>query len=78
MRDAIAEGTYASIKLLTPFESITKTEIAKLGHTLGVPFHLTWSCYKGGDVHCGVCGTCNERKEAFREAGLTDPTEYMQ
>lgn len=73
---AIEKGTYAGIKLLSPFKSISKTDIAKFGHDLNVPFALTWSCYKGGDKHCGKCGTCFERIEAFRESGVQDPTEY--
>lgn len=59
-----------------PFIHISKTEIADLGTRLGAPLHLSWSCYKGGAVHCGTCGTCVERKEAFRDADLADPTEY--
>ncbi len=56
---------FASIDILTPFLAMTKAEIVKLGNELGVPFERTWSCYKGGAVHCGTCGTCNERREAF-------------
>lgn len=73
---AIKEGTYANIELLAPFTAIGKHDIAKLGADLGVPFELTWSCYKGGDKHCGKCGTCVERKEAFSLAGIQDPTVY--
>jgi len=62
--------------LETPFINISKTKIAGLASTLGAPLHLSWSCYKGGLLHCGTCGTCTERKEAFKDAGLTDPTEY--
>jgi len=65
-----------SVRLLRPFIEMTKTQIVKLGHELQVPFSKTWSCYKGGQAHCGKCGTCVERKEAFLEAGLEDPTEY--
>jgi 7-cyano-7-deazaguanine synthase len=53
-----------------------KTAIVKRGIELGVPFALTWSCYVGGDKHCGKCGTCVERKEAFVQAGVADPTPY--
>jgi 7-cyano-7-deazaguanine synthase len=53
-----------------------KAGIAKLGHDLGIDFARTWSCYKGGAIHCGCCGTCVERREAFMLAGLEDPTEY--
>jgi 7-cyano-7-deazaguanine synthase len=64
------------VELLRPFIRMTKTEIAKRGAELNVPFELTWSCYKGGERHCGGCGTCVERAEAFNLAGLQDPTEY--
>lgn len=64
-------------RLETPFINISKTKIAQLGATLGAPMHLSWSCYKGGSLHCGTCGTCTERKEAFKDAGLNDPTEYL-
>lgn len=64
------------ITLLRPFVKKTKAQIAKLGDELGVPFELTWSCYKGKHRHCGTCGTCVERREAFELAGVKDPTEY--
>ena len=64
------------IELLRPFIDLDKAAIARLGHELGVDFARTWSCYKGGNIHCGVCGTCVERREAFQLAGLPDPTEY--
>lgn len=63
-------------RIETPFIKISKTDIARRAAVLGAPLHLSWSCYKGGDVHCGKCGTCVERREAFDDAGLTDPTEY--
>lgn len=64
--------------LYTPFEHYRKEEIVAVGHSLGVPFELTWSCYKGGEKHCGTCGTCVERREAFQRAGVLDPTEYEE
>jgi len=64
------------IELLRPFVEIDKGDIALRGSQLGVPFALTWTCYQGGAVHCGRCGACNERKEAFAKHGLTDPTQY--
>jgi 7-cyano-7-deazaguanine synthase len=76
MAEAIRRGTYAGIALERPFVEWKKPEIARRGHELGVDFAQTWSCYKGGDVHCGTCGTCVERKEAFQRAGLPDPTAY--
>lgn len=63
-------------RLEAPFIHMTKAEIAAHGNGLGVPFAETWSCYKGGDVHCGRCGTCVERIEAFLDAGVEDPTPY--
>ncbi len=77
MGDALRLGTYAGIELLRPFITKTKGQIAAEGARLGVDFGRTWSCYKGGAVHCGQCGTCVERREAFMEAGLPDPTKYL-
>jgi 7-cyano-7-deazaguanine synthase len=76
MADAMRLGTYAGIRLLRPFIALTKGQIAAEGARLGVDFAQTWSCYKGGALHCGKCGTCVERREAFQQAGLTDPTAY--
>lgn len=67
---------YADIKLLAPFVDVPKSEIARIGAQLGVPFGETWSCYKGLDIHCGCCGTCVERREALDLAGIEDPTIY--
>lgn len=77
MADAIRLGTYAEVELIRPFIQNTKEEIARRGHELGVDFAKTWSCYKGGDLHCGTCGTCVERREAFMLAELPDPTVYL-
>jgi 7-cyano-7-deazaguanine synthase len=76
MSEAIRAGTYAGIVVLRPFIALTKSQIAARGAALGVDFSVTWSCYKGGAIHCGACGTCVERREAFLLAGLADPTEY--
>jgi 7-cyano-7-deazaguanine synthase len=76
MGEAMKSGTYAGIELLRPFIALTKGQIAAQGAKLGVDFSRTWSCYKGGEIHCGKCGTCVERREAFQEAGLIDPTVY--
>jgi len=65
-----------SLELIAPFVHHTKTDIAAIGGTLGVPFEHTWTCYEGGDIHCGQCGACTERKEAFRDSGVPDPTQY--
>lgn len=76
MAAAIKHGTYANVELVRPFEQMTKTAIAVIGKTLNVPFEKTYSCYKGGEKHCSKCGTCFERKEAFADSGIPDPTEY--
>lgn len=76
MGETMRLGTYAGIQLLRPFITSTKGGIAAEGAALGVDLGRTWSCYKGGALHCGKCGTCVERREAFAEAGLVDPTEY--
>ncbi len=78
MQEAMRKGTYRKISIYSPFCNISKTEIAKIGNSLSVPWQNTWSCYKGKEAHCGKCGTCFERKEAFREAGLVDPTIYVE
>ena len=76
MADAIRLGTYAKVEIIRPFIAMTKADIARLGHELGVDYTATWSCYVGGDIHCGECGTCVERREAFQLAGIPDPTPY--
>ena len=76
MARAIREGTYAQIELLRPFITMHKAGIVRRGIELGIDFSHTWSCYKGSEVHCGTCGTCVERREAFLMAGVTDPTVY--
>lgn len=67
---------HPSLHLLAPFAHKTKADIATLGDRLGVPWDETWSCYKGGTLHCGTCGTCVERREAFALSGVHDPTVY--
>jgi len=76
MGDAMRLGTDTGVQLLRPFIALTKGQIAAEGARLGVDFARTWSCYKGGAIHCGKCGTCVERREAFALAGLADPTNY--
>ncbi|MDA0766436.1 MAG: 7-cyano-7-deazaguanine synthase QueC [Verrucomicrobia bacterium] len=76
--DPMASGDNPAVELLRPFIAMRKEEIAARGHELGVDFAQTWSCYKGGDIHCGKCSTCVERREAFILAGLLDPTEYLE
>ena len=76
MGEAMRLGTYAQVALLRPFIAMDKGGIANEGARLGVDFGRTWSCYKGGAEHCGKCGTCVERREAFERADLVDPTRY--
>ena len=76
MANAIRLCDWNSIELSRPFVDWTKADIVRRGAELDVPFELTWSCYKGGEIHCGRCGTCIERREAFDLAGVKDPTPY--
>lgn len=73
---AILGATEGRVRLLTPFISWTKTDIVSYAVENALPVELTWSCYEGGTTHCGRCGTCYERREAFELAGVTDPTVY--
>ncbi|MCM1379550.1 MAG: 7-cyano-7-deazaguanine synthase QueC [Prevotella sp.] len=75
---AIRRGTDEKVSIRAPFTNITKTDIASIGKEYGVDYSLTYSCYKGGEKHCGKCGTCIERKEAMHDAGIIDPTEYEE
>ena len=70
-------GTFNGVQLLSPYTHLTKSEIASRGHKLGLDYAETWSCYKGGEKHCGRCGTCVERREALSEAGIPDTTDYL-
>lgn len=80
MNEALRTGTEEhrneELVLWAPFVEITKTDIAELGGKLNVPYEKTWTCYEGKDIHCGKCGACQERQEAFRDSGTIDPTEY--
>ncbi len=73
---AATAGTYNNVNVVAPYTQITKSDIARIGKKLGIDYTETWSCYKGGEVHCGKCGTCVERKEALAEAGIEDKTIY--
>lgn len=75
MQKAALDG-YADVMLRVPFVHKTKANIVAEGARAGTPFAETWSCYKGGEIHCGRCGTCVERREAFNLAGVPDPTVY--
>ena len=72
---AACAGTYNGVRIVSPYCNLTKRDIALRGRELGIDYSRTWSCYKGGEKHCGRCGTCTERKEAL--AGF-DPTEYEE
>ena len=76
MSEAMREGTFDGITVFAPYTGITKADIARRGAAAGLDFALTYSCYKGGEKHCGRCGTCVERREALMLAGIPDPTPY--
>jgi len=71
-------ATGGELEVYAPFVNVPKADIVSLGTSLGVPFADTWSCYRGGELHCGKCGTCVERREAFKAAGVEDPTVYLE
>ena len=77
MDAAVEAGTFARVRVVAPYTNISKADIARRGRALGIDYAETWSCYKGGHVHCGTCGTCVERKAALREAGIEDNTTYQ-
>lgn len=77
MSEAMRTGTYPGITMLAPYTYLSKADIALHGKRLGVDYSRTYSCYKGGEKHCGRCGTCVERKEALAAAGIRDNTQYM-
>lgn len=76
MGEAIKEGTYAGIRLEAEFTSVTKADIAAIGKKLGIDYSRTYSCYRGGEKHCGRCATCLERREAMKKAEIEDFTSY--
>lgn len=78
LRDCVKVATagYHTPDIEAPFVGISKTAVCSLGVALHAPLGISWSCYQGGDLHCGQCGTCTERIEAFAEAGYADPTQY--
>lgn len=78
MSEAMRAGTYVGVEILAPYTGISKTDIALIGKRLGVDYSQTYSCYKGGELHCGKCGTCVERKQALHDAGIVDNTLYEE
>ena len=76
MSEAMRHGTYIGVQIDAPYTGIRKSDIARIGKRLGLDYSTTYSCYKGGEKHCGKCGTCVERKEALRDAEIEDTTEY--
>lgn len=76
MDKATSAGTFVDVRVEAPYTNISKADIVRRGTALGINYAKTWSCYKGSEIHCGKCGTCVERKEAFADAGVEDPTEY--
>ena len=78
MDKATSAGTFVDVRVEAPYTNISKADIVRRGAALGIDYAKTWSCYKGSEIHCGKCGTCVERKEAFADAGVKDPTEYEE
>ncbi|MDR1919520.1 MAG: 7-cyano-7-deazaguanine synthase QueC [Tannerellaceae bacterium] len=79
INQAAQTGTAEGIQIIGPYTTINKTDIARIGQRLGIDYGTqTWSCYKGGERHCGKCGTCVERREALREANIKDTSLYEQ
>ena len=76
MDGAMRAGTYDGVRLVAPYTDISKADIVRRGAALGIDYGATYSCYRGGERHCGTCGTCTERRDAFRLAGIPDPTQY--
>ena len=76
MDKTTSAGTFVDVRVEAPYTNISKADIVRRGAALGIDYAKTWSCYKGSEIHCGKCGTCVERKEAFADAGVEDPTEY--
>lgn len=76
MDAAMQTGTYEGVTLVAPYTNISKADIVRRGTQMGIDYGETYSCYRGGEHHCGRCGTCTERREAFLEAGIPDPTVY--
>ena len=78
MDKALGLADWKDLNLHRPYVEMTKSDLVSRGDQLGAPLHLTWSCYAGGEIHCGKCGTCVERKEAVELAKIPDPTKYEE
>lgn len=78
MDAAACAGTYKNVHIIAPYAAMSKGDIVRAGAELGAPMELTWTCYKGGAKHCGKCGACVERAEAFMVAGVPDPTQWEE
>lgn len=73
---AMTRGTYLGVDIFAPYTNISKSDIARRGKKINVDYSLTYSCYRGGEKHCGICATCRERRQALADAGIPDPTPY--
>lgn len=78
MNDAVYIGSGKQLEVVAPFIGFTKKDVVAKGLELNAPYHLTWSCYEGGEKQCGKCGTCIDRKKAFEANGAADPVEYEE
>lgn len=78
MTEAIRIGTYGKVYVMAPLVNMNKAQVVGKGLELEVPYQLTWSCYEGGDIQCGTCGTCIDRRNAFRANGVEDPVPYKE
>lgn len=78
INEAITLGTAGRVTVCTPFATFNKPSIVREGLRLNTPYHLTWSCYEGGEKACGTCGTCRDRLRAFKLNGVEDPIEYQE
>lgn len=78
INEAISLGTAGHVTVLTPFATMNKPSIVREGLRFNTPYHLTWSCYEGGEKACGTCGTCRDRRRAFKLNGVEDPIEYQE
>lgn len=76
MNRAATTGTFNNTRIEAVYTNMSKADIVRRGLSLGIDYSKTWSCYKNGEHQCGKCGTCVERREAFKVVGVEDPTTY--